>query len=366
MARLNRGRVLMWAAALAACAAAGCKSQGTAAEKPRPVMAVTVKQVPLSQTRTLAGEIRARVETDVGFQLAGKIIARPVSVGDTVKKGQVVARLDDQDQRNAVISAEADVSTATAQLAEARTTEERQRILIEKKVNTQARYDESLTKLKTAEARLESAKAQLQTAKDRLSYTILVSDADGVVTATSAEPGEVVAAGQKVVRIAQGSDIDAVLDVPEAAFVGFERPAKPPEVEVWLSAAPTVRTVGRVREVSPSADAQTRTYRVKVGLESPPSQMRLGATIVGRLVQQGGSVVELAASALFDDKGKPAVWVVDPKSRAVSLKPVTVDRFDSEKVVVSSGLADGETVVVAGVHSLRPGQIVRLLERPSP
>jgi RND family efflux transporter MFP subunit len=178
-----------------------------------------------------------------------------------------------------------------------------------------------------------------------------------VVTATGAEPGEVVRAGQMIVTVAQHNGIDAVFDVPD----NLMRRLRPDvTVSVALTDAPKIQATGHVREASPQADPVTRSFQVKIALDQPPASMRLGATVSGqaRLPAEGG--IELPATALTMADNKPAVWVVDPKTQEVSLRAVKVQRGGSSSIVVSDGLADGERVVTAGVHALRPGQKVRL------
>jgi RND family efflux transporter MFP subunit len=177
-----------------------------------------------------------------------------------------------------------------------------------------------------------------------------------------AEAGQVVAAGQMVVRLAKPTDKDAVFAIAESAFRGRSSQDRLPEVIVGLLSNPTIEAEGVVREVSPVADPTTRTYQVKVTLKSPPEQMRFGASVVGRLKIATAPVVVLPASALFDKGGQPAVWLFDAGTGSVSLKPVTVARYETDRVVIADGLGKGAVVVTAGVNRLREGQKVRLAE----
>jgi RND family efflux transporter MFP subunit len=213
--------------------------------------------------------------------------------------------------------------------------------------------------MKTAQAQVASAQARLQNAKDNLTYTDLKSDVAGSVTAKGAEPGEIVAAGRMILQIAKQGDRYAVFNVPSQLI---RQSPKDPEVTVSLSDDPTIVTTGHVREVAPQADTTTGTYVVKVALDNPPDAMRLGATIVGQVKVQSEPVIQLPGTALTQSEGKPAVWVVDPDKKTVSLIPVTVGHYDTYSAVVSRGLKDGDLVVTAGVQALRPGQEVRLLE----
>jgi RND family efflux transporter MFP subunit len=274
--------------------------------------------------------------------------------------------LDEQEYRNKLKSAEADIVSAEAVLVEAQGSEGRLRQLLTTGVTTRAAYDTAVKNLRSAEAKLDSAKAARDLAKDQLSYTDLFAEFDGIVTATGAEAGQVVNAGQMIVRLARPTDKDGVFNIAESAFQTRPAPAdKPIEVVVALLANPGITAEGIVREISPVADPATRTFQVKVTLKSPPDQMRFGASIVGRLKASTGPVVVLPTVALFDKAGKPAVWVVDTASGSVSLKEVGVSRYETDRVVISSGLAKGEIVVTAGVNRLREGQKVRLAEAAS-
>src|SRR5260221_5932896 len=207
--------------------------------------------------------------------------------------------------------------------------------------------------MKTAQAQVDSAQAKLQNAKDNLTYTELKSDVAGSVTAKGAEPGEVVAAGRMVLQVARQGGRDAVFNVPSQLL---RRSQKNPEVTVALSDDPAVVATGHVREVAPQADAATGTYVVKVGLDSPPDIMRLGATIIGQIKIQSEPVIQLPGTALTQIERKPAVWVVDPEKKTVLLRPVTLGRYDTFSIIVLDGLSDGDLVETAGVQAWRPRQ----------
>jgi membrane fusion protein, multidrug efflux system len=346
------------AALVAATTVAACDKKPPPAAQARPVRTFTVELVADGETVSLPGQVRAKDEVSLAFRIDGRVIERPVNVGDVLKPGQLVARLDPKDQQNALRSAQANLSAAEAVLTQARLTFGRQQELLKGGWTPRAKFDEAQQALLTAQAQVDAAQAQVRLAQDQLGYTALFADAAGAVTAKGAEPGEVVRTGQMVVRLAQQGGRDAVFDVPEELIRTGPRD---PLVELALTNEPQVRATGRVREVSPQADAATRTFQVKVGIINSPEEMRLGSTVTGRIKLSGPPSVQVPASALTEANGRPAVWVVDPQSQTVSLRNVEILRHDSASVAVSQGLETGELVVTAGVQTLHPGQKVRLL-----
>ena len=345
-------------AALIAVTAAGCEKVAPPASEARPVRAITIEHGAEGEIVSLTGHIRPKDEVSLAFRLDGRMIERPVHIGDVLKPGQVVARLDPQIQDNTLRSAEANLASAEAVLTQARLTFGRQQQLLKDGWTTRANFDEVQQKLLSAEAQVDSAQAQVRTAREQQSYTVLSADSPGAVTATGAESGEVVHAGQMIVQLARQGGLDAVFDVPEQLIRNH-----PPQdqVDIALTNDPQVKATGRVREISPQADAATRTFQVKVGITDPPPAMKLGDTVIGRTRLTAPPGVEVPASALTETGGRPAVWVVDPQSKTVSLRSVEVLRYDPATVVISQGLETGEFVVTAGVQTLRPGQKVRLL-----
>jgi RND family efflux transporter MFP subunit len=338
---------------------AACSKEQPKKVEIRPVRVTSVRHALSGDTISLTGQIQAKDPINLAFRIGGRLLERNVTVGDPVKPGQVVARIEPQDFQNALRSAEADLASAQAVLANSKGTEGRQSELLSKGFTTQAQYDQAEQQRKTAQAQVESAQARLQNAKDNLTYSDLKSDVEGSVTAKGAEPGEIVAAGRMILQVAKQGDRYAVFNVPSQLI---RQSPKDPEVTVFLSEDPTIVTTGHVREVAPQADTATGTYVVKVALNSPPDAMRLGATIVGQVKVQSEPVIQLPGTALTQSEGKPAVWVVDPEKKTVSLVPVTVGHYDTSSAIVSQGLKDGDIVVTAGVQALRPGQEVRLLE----
>ncbi len=337
----------------------GCDREEEAAAPPvRPVRVAAAVEREASETVSLSGVVEAKTEADLGFRIGGRLLERLVNVGDTVQGGQLIARLDPEDEENAFRAAQAELVAAEGRMIEAEANYERQRQLLDRGFTTRQRYDEAAQVLRTLRAQVDAAEAQLSIARRRLDDTALYADASGAVTARGAEPGEVVQAGQMVVRIARDGGRDAVFDAP-ADLVATASADVP--VEVSLSIDPAVVATGRVREVSPQADPVTGSFRVRVGLDDPPEGMRLGSTVTGRTQLSREAGITVPASALGRAEGQPAVWIFDPESETVAPRAVEVLLHRPSEVVLAGGLAPGELVVTAGVQTLRPGQKVRLL-----
>ncbi|WGD31015.1 efflux RND transporter periplasmic adaptor subunit [Ancylobacter sp. WKF20] len=339
---------------LAACG----EDAAVEAPQPRPVRVVTVEKATGGQSVSFTGDVQAQDEASLAFRVSGRMIERSANVGDQVKAGQIVARLDPQNALNALRSAQAALAAAESQLVTAANTFERQEHLLRNGFTTQANHDAARTALQAAQSGVDNAEAQLKIAQDNVSYTELVADAAGTVTARGAEPGEVVQAGQMILQLARQGGRDAVFDVP--ANVLRAAPADS-LITVTLSDDPTVTATGRVREVAPQADPVTRTFRVRVGLDNPPAAMRLGSTVVGRVELDTDAAIKLPASALTSVNDRPAVWVFDPATATVALRNVELRRFSQASITIDTGLSPGEVVVTAGVQALHPGQKVRLL-----
>jgi RND family efflux transporter MFP subunit len=324
----------------------------------RPVRSLKVEKRDVGIPVSLTGRIAAEDEVSLGFRISGRMIKMDINVGDRVQGGQLVAQLEPQNEMNALRAAQAGLTAAKGQLTQARNHFERQDTLLKQGWTTRVNHDQAVQALQTAEAQVEAAEAQLKTAQDQVGFTDLRADAPGVVTAIGPRAGEVVQAGQMIVRIARKDGRDAVFDVP--AQLIRAAPSNP-VITVSLSDDPKVSVRGRVREVAPQANPVTRTFEVKIGLTDPPEAMRLGATVIGRMELGAVSVFEIPASALTRSNQIPSVWIVDPKKDTVSLRHVEVVRFDQNQVSIGQGLENGDIIVTAGVQALHPGQQVRLL-----
>jgi len=340
----------------------GCDDKSSPQPDIRPVRTLTVQPGASAELTTLTGEIKARYESDLGFRIDGKIVERPVDIGSVVHKGDVLARLDPQPRQQDFQAAKAEAVAAQAILVKDQAAEARQAQLLKDGYTPRAAYDTAVANLKASQSQVEATAARMKQAEDNLGYTRLVADADGVITAVSANIGQVVSPGQVVVRLAEPREREAAFNVSDTILAAA--PKNVP-VTVTLLSDPAIKVEGAVRYVAPQADATTRTYEVRVSLPVAPSAMRLGATVTGSVPLDRGGGVELPGSALFERDGKPAVWVVDPKSSTVSLRAISVGRYTGDEVLVSGGVSKGEIVVTAGVQKLISGQAVRLLNGAS-
>jgi multidrug efflux system membrane fusion protein len=338
-----RHRILA-AALAAALVAAGCSKPETPAQPLRTVRVMKIDGAAVSGGLTFPGEVRARYESRLGFRLGGKLVERRVDVGTVVKRGQVLARLDAQDA--SLNAAQAEAGRALAE-AEAK----RYRELREKNFVSQAVLDAKETALKTAAA-------QAGVARNQAGYTTLVADRDGVVTAVEAEAGQVVAAGQTVLRVAEGNEKEIVIAVPEG---DVEKVRGAEGFAVSLNSLPGRSWTGRLRELSPSADAATRTFTARIGVAQADEAVRLGMSArVEAKVGLRDTALRLPLSAFFTRNDQANVWVVDPATQTVKLTRVETDGVSGNEMRVKAGLQSGQLVVTAGANLLEDGQKVRL------
>ncbi len=337
---------------------------GACSEKsvPPPVTPLVVAQkVVMGDARTqitFAGEVRARSESVLGFRVGGKITERLVDVGAAVKPGTPLARMDARDLQLNAAAARSQMAAAQADGVQAQADYTRYNDLFQKKFVSAAEIDKRKATLDVAQARQAQAKAQLDVADNQGSYAVLAADRAGVITAVDAEVGQVVAAGQSVVRLARDGEKEILITVPENRLTEIQS-AKSIEVTLW--ATPNKRYLGKVREVSPGADAVTRTYAVRIAVPDADVAMRLGMT-ANVLLQQAaaGDVVVLPLTALFQQGEKTALWLVDAATQTVKLSPVKVGVFREDSVTIVSGVKVDDMVVTAGVHKLTAGQKVRV------
>ncbi|GGM08480.1 efflux RND transporter periplasmic adaptor subunit [Pseudomonas asuensis] len=337
---------------------AACSDKQEPPPPVRPVLFVEAKPQQVRSLGAFTGHIQARYESTLSFRVGGRIAQRKADVGDLVKKGTLLAALDPTDQQNAYRSSEGDLAQAQAQWMDAEANARRQQALYAKGVGSKAQLDQVMAQLHTARAARDRAQAARDQSHNQLSYSELYTDFDGVITAWHAETGQVVSPGEQVVTLARPEVKEAVVDVP--AGLAETLPADT-TFTVTSQLDPSVSTTGHIRELAPQADAMTRTRRVRLTLGTLPPAFRLGSLVTVALTNDTPrELTELPASALLDEGGKTSVWIVDPESRRVSLREVHVLAREERTITVDSGLKAGERVVTAGVHSLKPGQDVKM------
>ncbi|CCE10957.1 putative component of multidrug efflux system; signal peptide [Bradyrhizobium sp. STM 3843] len=351
---------LLTGVALAAgtIALAGCNDTvAQKAEPIRPVLVATVHYEAETPERSFVGTIRPRIEADIGFRVAGKVAKRLVEVGQKVEVGQPLATLDEVDLKLQAEQAEAEFRAATGVLAQAAAAETRAKELRSRGWTTDAQLDQASASADEARARLNRAERSVELTKNSLSYATLESDARGVVTATMIEPGVVVASGQAAIRVARFAEKEAVVAIPETLL---ER-AKTGTAYVTLWSDPDKKYTARLREIAPAADAATRTYLAKFSLPDADDNVSLGMTATLTLADPATTrVARLPLSALFSEGREPSFYVVDDKGQ-VALKPVTVKSYESNDVLVTGGVDEGEKVVALGVQKIDPTQKVRVV-----
>src|ERR1700745_4021639 len=340
---------------------AGCKQETRTEEPLRPVLSMVIKPTAPGRPRAV-GTVQPRYETNLGFRVLGRLIARPFYVGDLVAEGQTVAAIDPTTLELAVRSARADLSKAQAALENASATEERKRILIKTDATTKQTLDDAEQVRAGAQASTARARANLTKAIEQLGYTQVKADFAGVVTAVSAEVGQVVSPGQSIVTVARPDVREAVVyigaDFPVPLTVGLP-------FTVSLQLLPGVQVQGQIREIAPQADQVTRMRRVRIALNDPPESFRLGSTIAARLSDGHGAVLRVPASAALKEGAESFVWVIDAPTSTVSLRKVELSE-DEGGIRLAGGLIVGARIVTAGIHSLTQGQQVRIEQDATP
>ncbi|MES2832976.1 MAG: efflux RND transporter periplasmic adaptor subunit [Pseudomonadota bacterium] len=334
-------------------------------EKSEDVRPVRVQKLVANQADVVAefpGDVRARIESKLGFRVGGKIISRKVNMGDTVRRGEVLMALDPQDLRLAQVQANAGLQSAKSNYDLAESELRRYEDLREKNFVSQAILDAKVTAFRAAKASYDQAQAAYRGQSNQAGYATLVADVDGVVTALDAEVGQVVVAGSPVVRVAQTTDKEIVIAIPEDQVDTLRRVS---DIQVRIWANPKDLIPGQLRELSPVADSGTRTYAAKIAIPSASPEVRLGMTAhVIFAAKPLNSMISVPLTAIFQDKGQSAVWAVE--NGAVRLLPVQIDGTNGENVLLAGGATAGQTIVTAGVNSLKQGQKVRILgEEPS-
>jgi multidrug efflux system membrane fusion protein len=321
----------------------------------------------------LSGEVRAHHEADLGFRIPGKIVARLVDAGTAVKAGTVLARLDPADVQQATEAASAQVAAAKAEFSNAKAELERYRSLFERKFVSQAVLDQRQTAFDAAKARFDQATAEQARARNQLGYATLVADRAGIITQVNADIGQVVAAGQSVMRLAGPDEPEVLVNVPESRINEVQAQRSAP-VTVTLWNTPGARYAGRIREIAGAADPASRTFAMRVSILKPDAEVHLGTTADVALSDTvtaprgasnnagAASPVRIPLTAITRKDDSATVWVLDAQAGTVAPRAVTVARYGDADAIVSAGLAPGEQVVVAGVHKLLPGQKVKPMD----
>ncbi|MDQ8730831.1 efflux RND transporter periplasmic adaptor subunit [Bradyrhizobium sp. LHD-71] len=338
---------------------AGCNSEAKDEPTPdRPVLTIKVQYEPQTPDRSFVGTIRPRIESDLGFRVAGKVAKRVVEVGQLVEAGQPLALLDEADLKLQAEQAEAELRAATGVLAQATASERRSSELKAKGWSTDAQLDQARAAGDEARGRVARAERSVELTRNNLSYATLTADARGVVTSTSAEPGQVVAAGQGVVRLARIAEKEAVVAIPETLVSR----AQGGEARVSLWSDPDKTYTAKLRELAPAADAATRTYLAKFSIPDATDDVKLGMTATLILSEpEAERVTRVPLSAIYNQGTGPAVFVADEKTGRIELKPVEVKAYEARDAVITGGVKDGENVVALGVHKLDTAQKVRVV-----
>jgi len=354
-------RIITATALAAALALAGCGKAPVIEEPVRPVIAMQVQPGSGASLDVYSGEVRARYESDVAFRVGGKLVARLVDAGAAVKKGQVLARLDPEDARLAANASAGQLAAAESDYTHAKAELARYQDLLDKKFISASAFDAKQNAHNAAKGRLEQARSQSAISSNQASYTTLVADADGIVMSVSAEPGQVVSPGQAVMKLARAGEKEILVNAPESQLDRF-KVGQPVGITLWSDASKV--TAGRIREIAGSADPVTRTYLVRVAALDPPADTRLGMSANVHLRTDGSrELVLVPLTAIARTREDAAVWIVDPATKQVRLRPVTVAQYREDGAAIASGLAPGEWVVTAGVHKLQANQVVRLAAR---
>ena len=353
-ARLRQGAALT----AIALSIAGCQSEQVEAPPPvRIVRTITVEAPREARDISFTGHVEAQDQAALSFRIGGRLAERTVGVGASVREGEVVARLDPENELNELRSARAALTAAQGLLRKAENQFQRQSHLLERNVTTRADFEAAEQGRTAAQAQVDAAQSRVRSAEDIVGFTTLKADAPGIVTRIGAEPGEVVTPARMIIQLARREGRDAVFEVPADVVRVL-----PPDARVYVTLAgdPAVTTTGRVREVAPQADPVTRTFRVRVGLAEPPQSFRLGTAVSGAIRGTEISATAIPTTALARQGQGASVWVVDPAKLTVSSRKLDVISADPATALIGKGLALGDIVVTAGVSLLKEGQQVRL------
>ncbi|WP_342235355.1 efflux RND transporter periplasmic adaptor subunit [Inquilinus sp. OTU3971] len=350
---------LLAAGAVSLLVVTGSAEERRAQDDPRsasPVVAIAEAKRVGHVERAFTGSISARVQSNLGFRVPGKIVERMVDIGERVAAGQPLMRIDESDLRLALTARQNAVAAARAVAVQARADDKRYADLVAKGWATKQRHEQAKAALDSAEAQLAAAEAEARVAANEAGYSTIEADADGVVVETLGEPGQVVSAGQVVVRLAHAGPREAIVALPEAV-----RPAMGSQAEATVYGLDKRRWPARLRQLSDSADPQTRTYEARYVLDGDAASAPLGATVTLWIADADAAQdVEVPIGAVLDDGGRTGVWVIDQAKSTVGFRPVTIRRLGGETAIVS-GIEPGTRIAALGAHLLHDGEAVRIL-----
>lgn len=338
-----------------------CHKENQEAAAPRPVWVMKVGTTDTHASGSYTGEVRSRYESSIGFRIAGKITSRDVNVGDMVKKGQLIARLDPNDSRLNAQAASADVQTAQANLSLAKSELARREQLYQKQFISKSALESYETQVKTSQARLAQAQSQAAVSQHQTAYTQLLADRAGVIGMIQAEPGQVVAAGQTVAQIYDLQTLEIQISVPETTIA---------ELKIGDTALVTLKEsaqpyTGRIREISPAANSQTHAFDLRIQLLNIDHRIKLGMTADVMFSEANTAQKIIVPSTAVTQNGQQAaVWVIDPQQQA-HLRPVTTGLLSEQGIEITSGLQAGEIIATIGVHTLTEGMQVQAVT-PAP
>ena len=362
MRKLGRfpSRMLRHAVARACLAATvglgGCQASEADPRVTAPLVRVATVRSADAAARAFTGVVSAHVQSNLGFRVPGKITERLVDTGQTVKLGQTLMKLDPADLQLTIVAQTNAINAAKATVIQARADEARYRNLVAQGWVSRQRYEQAKSALDNAEAQLAAAQANAQLARNASDYSKLLADSDGVVVETLAEPGQVVAAGQTVVRLAHAGPREAAVYLPETV-----RPALRSEATATLYGDLESTSRAWLRQLSDAADPTTRTYEARYVLEGVAANAPLGATVTIRIPQsKNNTLVDIPVGALIDRAGKTGVWLLDQDKLVVGFQPVKLAEIGEETAAVSQGLEIGDQVVALGAHTLHEGDRVRV------
>ncbi|WP_042878549.1 efflux RND transporter periplasmic adaptor subunit [Cupriavidus necator] len=328
-----------------------------------PLVRVGVVQSPSAASRAFTGTVAARIQGDLGFRVSGKVLERLVDAGQTVKRGQPLMRIDPNDLKLAAHAQQEAVVAARARARQTAEDEARYRDLVPSGAVSASAYDQIKAAAESARAQLNAAEAQADVARNATGYAVLLADADGVVVETLADAGQVVNAGQVVVRVAHAGRREAIVHLPETL-----RPAVGSVGQATLYGKDTMTVAARLRQLSDSADRLTRTYEARYVLEGALADAPLGATVTIQIPEGRASAqadLQVPIGALFDPGKGPGVWVLEGKLNRVTWRPVKIHSLDDDAARVAGELRIGDRIVALGAHLMREGEQVRIAANKS-